>query len=297
MRSIEFLINLRLGGSYYDVEIMRFSAETYMRRRFAPAIVTFMSLIVVTTAAACSDKRLAGKSAADYFKTPKVAALAEAAVNDDLDKMEALAAEGVDVNAKGADGIHLFFWVFATSSKEAFAKLYQLGANPLQEAKRRKTVAFDATGVDDPGYLEILLEGGLDPNATKPSKPNETLLMQAIFYHRWPQVELLLKHCADINWASEFGASAATNAVVAAQLDMLVRFLDEGYSYDLQGLAFDLDGRIIASGHEQHSWKLKAVQLLKDKGISFPAERPQPPAPPSAEPVYAKSCLERQQKP
>lgn len=270
-----------------------------MRRRIAPAIVTFLSLIVITTATACSEKRLAGKSAADYFKTPKIAALAEAAVNDDLDKMEALAAEGVDVNAKGTDGINLFFWVFATSSKEAFAKLYELGANPLQEAKRRKTVAFDSTGVDDPDYLEILLAGGLNPNTTKPSKPGETLLMQAILYHRWPQVELLLKHCADINWANEFGASAATTAIAVGQMDMLVRILEEGYSYDISNLAFDIDIRRIGESSPQYQWKRKAIEILEGKGINFPvySGKAAPKAAPRAEPVYARSCLVRRQEP
>ncbi len=256
------------------------------------AVIT--SLALALSMAACAETSLAGKPASYYFRTPNVAELAEAAAADDLDKMEALAAEGVDVNAKGADGIDLFFWVFLTSSKEAFAKLYLLGADPLQEAKNESTIAFDATGTDDPDYLEILLKGGLDPNTTKPSKPNVTLLMQAITYHRWPQVELLLKHCADINWASKFGESAATYAIDAAQMDMLVRFLEEGYFYDLDRLARGIDIRRIAENHPQYQWEQKAIAILEGKGIEFPVYdgKPAPPAAPRAEPVYATSCLD-----
>lgn len=266
-----------------------------MNRWFYPLVIVSASLAITMTTPTLGETNLAGEPASHYFKTQKVAEVAEAAAAGDLDKMEALAAEGVDVNAKGADGINLFFWVFLTSSKEAFAKLYTLGADPLQEAKNESTIAFDATGVDDPDYLEILLAGGLDPNATKPSKPNETLLMQAISYHRWPQVELLLKYCADINWASEFGASAATNAVAVGEMDMLVRFLEEGYSYDFDRLARGLDIRRIAESHPQYQWEQKAIAILEGKGIEFPAHdgKPAPPAAPRAEPVYAKSCQER----
>ena len=245
--------------------------------------------------ASCADYRLAGEPASYYFKTRMVAELANASVNGDLDHLEALAAEGVDVNAKGFEGINPLLWTMLAGNKASFAKLLELGADPFQQAKNEISVADDSTAANDLDFLKILLEHGVDPNGLANPRRGETLLMKAVLHGRWPQVELLLQHCADINWATEFGSSAATVAVSSSEMEMLVRFLEEGYSYDFDRLARRVDIRRIAEGHPQFQWERKAIEILKERGVVFPANdgKPAPPAAPRAEPVHAKSCLER----
>lgn len=48
--------------------------------------------------------------------------------------------------------------------KIGFEKLVQLGADPFLQDDKTRTVAAVATGIDDPEYLEILLENGMGPN-------------------------------------------------------------------------------------------------------------------------------------
>ena len=266
-----------------------------MSRWSFPTFFALAILVLTMSTGSCAEYRLVGKPASHYFNTGKVAELANAAADGDLDRLNALAAEGVDVNAEGFEGINPLLWTMIAGNKASFAKLLELGADPFQQAKNEISVADDSTAADDPEFLKILLEHGVDPNGLANPRRNETLLMKAVLYSRWPQVELLLQHCADINWATEFGSSAATVAVSSSEMEMLVRFLEEGYSYDLDRLARRIDIRRIAEGHPQYQWEQKAIQILQERGVVFPADdrEPAPPAASRAEPVYAQSCQER----
>lgn len=255
-----------------------------------------VSGIMIMGITSCAEPGIAGEQAGDYFSKPLDLALANAAASGDVAGMEVAVAGGADVDARGADGITMFFWVYSAKNKAGFKKLHELGADPLLEAKEGRTVAFFAARDEDPGYLEMLLEGGLDPDAVDPGSSGETLLMEAAGRGLWPQVELLLRHCADLNRADDFGRTAAISAVTGLNLDMVVRFLEEGYSYNLrEGLGRTLDIIRLNESSPQYQSERKAIALLEARGVVFPVDdgEPAPKAPPPAEPVYAESCEKR----
>lgn len=235
--------------------------------------------------------------AASFFRNPKDAALAEAAAQGDLDQMEALFSQGANANAKGVDDVDMLYWSYVWDSKSGFAKLLKFGADPLRDPPRRKAIAFEATDADDPGYLRILLEQGLDPNTTSTEGGIKTLLMQASSAGRLQQVDLLMKYCADLNWSDgQFGHNAALAAASLKKWGVVRRLLEAGYSYDLERLGWGVDAdfqRISPKSFPvKHQNLLRVISMLEKRGVVFPLYdgSPAPPAAPRSAPVYAVEC-------
>lgn len=265
-------------------------------REFHQFMAVLIGIGLVMSTTSCTQHQLAGETASHYFSDAKDVELAQAVTEGDTARVETLVAQGANVNAKGEDGLTMFFWVYGSKKKDGFKKLQELGADPLLKAKGGRTVAFYTVRDVDPEYLQILLEGGLDPNARKPSGAANTLLMESAINGSWAHFELLLAYCADLNWANEFGSSAASTAISGLNIDLVVRLLEEGYSYNLrEGLGRRLDIVRINPANPQYQWERKAIEMLEAKGIVFPVDdgKPASNAPPPTEPIYAKSCLER----
>lgn len=265
-------------------------------REFHQFMVVLIGIGLAMNTASCTQHQMADETASDYFSDARDVALAQAAAEGDTAEMETMVAQGANVNAKGEDGLTMFFWVYGSKKKDGFKKLQELGADPLLKAKGGRTVAFYTVRDVDPEYLQILLEGGLDPNARKPSGAADTLLMESAVNGSWAHFELLLAYCADLNWTNEFGSSAASAAISGLNMDLVVRLLEEGYSYNLrEGLGRSLDIVRIDPASPQYQWEQKAIKMLEAKGVVFPVDdgKLASNALPHTEPIYAESCLER----
>ena len=71
-----------------------------------------------------------GWKAADFFADPKVVALGDAIVANDLDLMKELIAAGTDVNARGKGNMTPLLWAFFDNKPERFRLLLEAGADP-----------------------------------------------------------------------------------------------------------------------------------------------------------------------
>ncbi len=74
------------------------------------AIVATLLVIAGTIGMTMNDPKLGGMSISEVFSDPKAAKLAKAACGGDTSRIATLIAEGVDVNAKGQDGIVPLFY-------------------------------------------------------------------------------------------------------------------------------------------------------------------------------------------
>ncbi|MGI9451781.1 MAG: ankyrin repeat domain-containing protein [Geminicoccaceae bacterium] len=243
------------------------------------------------------EEKMEESSADSFFKRPIDAALAESTAQGDLNQMEALIDQGANVNAKGADGVDMLYWSYVSGSKGSFAKLLQHGANPLRDPPSRKAIAFEAARDDDPGYLEILLEQGLEPNTTIKQGARATLLMEAAKTGHMQQVNLLMEYCADLNWTDgEFGHNAAKAAATFRHWDIVIRLLEAGYSYDLQRLGWIVDAdfqRMSSAASPEIREQLSTlVGMLEERGLVFPLYdgSPAPRAAPPRGSAYAAEC-------
>lgn len=243
--------------------------------------------------ASCGEAEVGGKTADEIFSDRQVAALADAAAEGDLAAVDRAVEAGADVNAVGIDDATPLFWAIGAQNKEGFKRLLEHGADPFYQPHDFYSVVQLAAGADDPEFLEILLDQGLDPN--RPTGSEQTPpIFTAIIQHRLPQFEMLLTHCYDLNWSNDFGRTAAVEAASIGEMRMALRLLEEGMTHALDRLSLFADGRV-GEMNGQKDAQEKLIAMLGEKGFEKPEDpeeikrimqNPPPPSPP----VYATSC-------
>jgi hypothetical protein len=151
------------------------------------------------------------------FKNPQAQALARAAQDNNVAEVRRLMKdERVNPDVLFSDDgarTPLVAWPVLTQSLTGLKAMLDNGANP--NARDPKTHQFCVAGdcgtlydyenamvyaamVEDPAYLQALLEHGGDPNTKNTNE--ETLLFQAYIWHnQWPNVQVLVEHGADVN--------------------------------------------------------------------------------------------------
>ncbi|MGI9451082.1 MAG: ankyrin repeat domain-containing protein [Geminicoccaceae bacterium] len=261
-------------------------------------IVVFgLSILLGTMAvASCGEYEVGGKTAADLFPNEQVAVLARAAAAGDIAAIDQAVADGVDVNAVGIDDATPLAWATGAQNKDGFKQLLKHGADPYFQPEGFYSVVQLAAGAEDPAFLEILLDQGLDPNRPTGSDQYPPIFT-AIIQHRWPQLELLLAHCYDLNWANDFGRTAAVRAASVGEMKMAVHLLEQGMTHNLPRLALAAQGRV-GNVNGQQDAQQKLIAMLRERSLEFPPDpikgkeilkNPPPPSPPA----YAESCRER----
>lgn len=91
-----------------------------------------------------------------------------------------------------------------------------------------------------------------------------------MYQDSWENIEILLRHGADLNNANEFGErTVAISAAANGRLDWVVKFLELGYSRDLVRLSRSVEG-VAGLSREQEQWRQRALEMLKERGVSFP---------------------------
>lgn len=249
--------------------------------------------------AACGELEVGGKVASEIFADEQVAALARAAAEGDVAAIDQAVADGVDVNARGLDEGTPLLWAIGAQNKAGFKRLLEHGADPYFHSDDFYSVLQFATGHKNPEFLKILLDQGLDPDAPTGSEQTPPIFM-AIIQHRWPQLELLLAYCYNLNWADDVGRTAAVSAAAIGEMKMAVHFLEQGLSHNLPRLATTVAALVrVGKADGQYDAKQKLIAMLRERGIQFPPdpskikEVVRPPHPPPSPPAYAKSCQER----
>ena len=215
---------------------------------------------------------------ADYFTTPETVAAAKAIRRGNAEGLERLIADGLDVNARGREGMDLLKWSLGSFCLKCFETLLEHGADierpPAGEYTGKikqlflKPVMELAARLNDPAYLSLLLRHGGNPNALD-VYGTRTIIYEAIMGGRMENVRLLVEAGADINARQELSRETPLHTAVAVQnYDIAYYLLERGADPMLEtGWGYSVVDRIKlfknrGVDREMHGWYVKVVERL-----------------------------------
>lgn len=233
------------------------------RNRSIYLLLTGMLMLV-----AC-DFTLGDQTAHEAFADTQAGELAAAALDDDFDRVDALLQSGVNINATDTAGRTPLNWVLAANNLEAAEYLLKKGANPNHPMNNKQTAVSLAAVKDQLGALKLLLKYKGDPNAMGAN--GDPPLVIAVLNQRDNTMRLLLKHGANVNYASKFGDTAADTASAVGRFDIVAYLLEQGFNTNIQRVAAGVEIRVVPKASEAYQWKLKVIEMLKERGAVFPA--------------------------
>jgi hypothetical protein len=193
---------------------------------------------------------------ANTFKNPQALALALALAraaqdNNAAEVRRLMKDEHVDPDKLFSNDkyrVPLIAWPVITQSLVGLKAMLDNGADP--NARDPKThqfcVANDcgtyhdyddamvyAAKTEDPAYLKLLLEHGVNPNT--PNMSDESLLFQAFIWHnQWPNVQVLVEHGADVKAITQ-GDSILTDYTERGDFKKAYWLLQHGADPKAQG--------------------------------------------------------------
>lgn len=146
----------------------------------------------------------------------RLAELADAAAQGDEARVRGIVQQGIDPNATGEQGINPLQFALLSGSVEGVRALILAGANPNRPGLGGATTVHTASMIDDPQYLQLLLEYGADANA-RHGKTGAVPLAVAAGPRTDAQFRMLLQAGADPDLADAAGntplhAAAMINA-------------------------------------------------------------------------------------
>ncbi len=160
-------------------------------------------------------------------------ALMDAAMNGNQPMLALLLERGAEID--GVDGEYgtTALHKALPDHLEAARFLLEQGADPLVG---QETPVKDALDNERSDVLQLLIDGGLDPNDDRAF--NRPLLMQAASIGSIPITELLLRAGADPDREDSSGYSPLREAAMCREADVVRLLADHGASADLELAAF-----------------------------------------------------------
>ena len=175
----------------------------------------------------------------EVFPDSRVVELAEAIADNDAKRVHLLA-KSTDLRAHGDKNVTLLEWAIVNQSKRAFEALLEEGADPTLPGIENSTAAHMAAMVNDPYYLRVLLERGLDPNL-QDQRIREPLLSASLMGGREEQFDALLAAGANPNVSDSMGDTPLHVAAQVNQYRQALVLLKSGanpLSVNAQGSTF-----------------------------------------------------------
>jgi uncharacterized protein len=243
--------------------------------------VFFLIVIILIKCRFMESNPIYKHRASDFFKDNELL-VAEAIRQNSPQEIEAIVRRSTNVNLNkvGNNGMTLLFWACAHRYPNVVEKLLQLRADPNQLIDDGKTkahlVAICAEGIVDKTF-ELLLEYGGNTNGEDKGTP---ALHKTVYARRYDRLKLLLRKGADINSIDKQTDNSLIEFCAALNQFEIVAYLIE------QGADFKRKNKLGGStalkvqenkgrvNEETEVWRAKVEQMLKDRGIVFPVERP-----------------------
>jgi ankyrin repeat protein len=243
--------------------------------------------ILIALAGFCGCCRVeAAMAPSDYFVDKGVVALSEAAASGRSDVVTKLLAQGVNVNARGKDGMTLVILALLNQDKRGFECLLQHGAEPnLQlsdgESSLAKELPFAGNSAisfaardKDIWYLDTALKYGGNVNLVNPYN-NQTPIYASIAALLTLQPKRLIAAGANLNYQDSDGITPLLCAARANRFDLTYVMLMAGADPTKKNKWGKSVVDVIAKsmGHtlpEMSQWRERVIDVLRKKGIEVP---------------------------
>jgi len=238
-----------------------------------PKIVLLVAWVLFTNMElAQGSLRLGGNTVSQVYEDAKVIALINAATDGRTNDVARLASQGANVDGVGSDGTTPLMWALNARNANGVEALLKAGANPNLATEKFHGLSPMAlvSGGDSLELLELILRYGGDAKGAglgRRMKP----LDRAAGQGRLQNVKLIVSAGADVNEHDEYGESAAIAAAARARFEVVAWLLEHNYSYDLNELAKSVEIRHVPPDSEAQRWKNTVIDMLKARGVKFPA--------------------------
>lgn len=227
-----------------------------------------------------SRKLVAFMSLETMFDDLQVRALAKAAGDGSIKKIERLVKDGVSVNARGTQDVTPLFW--AMRDITGFKKLLELGADPNVVYADGNSVMHAAAALKDLRFLKTALEHGGNPNLVSSDADGGTPIFEAMIAGT-DVVDILLSYGADINARDKSGSTPLLSAAMTMDYQMVFHLLERGADYkskdnngnDLGKWMRTKLGKI-SPGTKWAVWQTKVIDWLQAKGMEITASPKRP---------------------
>jgi hypothetical protein len=211
----------------------------------------------------------------ESFTDIKVRELASAAADGNVKQIDNLIASGVQINARGKDGVTPLMWALYHLNKDGYKALLEKHADPNLQENDGDSVMEWAAQLKDSSYLQLALEHGGNPN----------LVDSHSAYDRFPifsaiqlapdtneNVALLVKAGADLNVVSPTG-TPLTAAATRNQYEIVFLLLQAGADYKKPNnsgktVAWVIENMNIDPTSDAFQWRQKVIDFLHAQGIA-----------------------------
>jgi len=212
----------------------------------------------------------------------KAQALALAAADGDIKRMDRLVARGADVNARGTRNVTLPTWVIQHPNKEGFKHLMELGANPNLRWDNGKTLLHwicyvtDDIGVE---YLQMAIQiGGGNPNVAIPSSGDRPVEYAVTYLkkYRHEAFAMLYNAGAEIDYKNKFDVPLVEQAADGEGFELTYFLLSQGVDYTSTHGGMPRTMEVLAKyrglankKHPQYMWFWRCVDFLEKRGVNL----------------------------
>jgi ankyrin repeat protein len=202
-------------------------------RKHAPVLAALAtSMLMVSCAADPAGAKeqttmsAATQDAAMPFHDPAIVPLAKAVARGDVARIRVLAPT-TDLSAHGDDDVTLLEWAIWNQEPAALAALLEAGANASVFGMDHETVAHMAAMVNDPTYLQVLIEHGAPIDIPRPGL-GWTPIFRAVESGRDAQVEMLVAAGVDLHRIDSMGDSLLHVAANVKDAGRALQLLEAG---------------------------------------------------------------------
>jgi ankyrin repeat protein len=209
------------------------------------------------------------------FPDDDVRDLARAAGRGDLQRVDELVGGGVDVNARGTQDAPPLFWAFRNLN--GFRRLLEKGADPNAIFADGNSIMRWSVYMEDPTFLELLLEHGGDPNLESDVLLGSPILL-ASSYGQLTKLRILIEAGADLDIQDPNGRTPLIVAADAAEFEVIHTLLISGADFSIReknGYSFDevigSQRDLLVLDEESLFWLGKVEEWLDEHGVSHAA--------------------------
>ncbi len=220
-----------------------------------------------------SRELVAFMSLKTMFPDGSVRALAKAAGDGNIKKVEQLMNDGVSVNSKGTKDATPLFW--AMRNYKGFKKLLEVGADPNVIFGDGGSVMHWAVTAKDERILKAALEHGGNPNL-RAGQSGGTPLYDALSMGI-EVIDTLLAAGADINAKDKDEDTPVMIAAGSGRFEIVYKLLERGAEYKITNKnGYDLAHKVASKrgllkpDSDSAKWMAKVIEWLRAKGVEIP---------------------------